>query len=233
MIVVDDAHLHTQRTSITAFLGYFKCRCWVLSAGTVFWLHQQRYGDYFIYLAIYNACNLIVNMKNIITEYPNFFTATNLEWKRLLAPDKYKDIIVNSLRFLVEKNRIILNAFIIMPNHLHLIWQMKAGYKANAVQRDFLKFTAQRIKADLLKNNLQVLSHFKVDAKDRDYQFWERNALSIELRTNAVYEQKLDYIHWNPVKAGLCKLPEDYKYSSARFYETGIDDFGFITHYMF
>ncbi|MFT3948089.1 MAG: transposase [Agriterribacter sp.] len=170
-------------------------------------------------------------MGNIITEYPNFFTAMNLEWKKLLAPDKYKDIIVNSLRFLVQENRIILNAFVIMPNHLHFIWQMKAGQKADAVQRDFLKFTAQRIKADLLKNHPQVLAHFKVNAKDRQYQFWERNPLSIELRTNTVYEQKLDYIHWNPVKAGLCKIPEDYKYSSAKFYETGIDEFGFITHY--
>ncbi|MFT4018914.1 MAG: transposase [Agriterribacter sp.] len=170
-------------------------------------------------------------MENSITEYPMFFTATNLEWKKLLTPDKYKDIVVNSLHFLVRENRISLNAFVIMSNHLHLIWQMKAGQKTDAVQRDFLKFTAQRIKADLLKKHPQVLTHFKVNAKDREYQFWERNPLSIELRTNTVYEQKLDYIHWNPVKAGLCKMPEDYKYSSAKFYETGIDDFGFITHY--
>ncbi|MCC6286940.1 MAG: hypothetical protein IT249_03565 [Chitinophagaceae bacterium] len=81
-------------------------------------------------------------MKNIITGYPNFFTATNLEWKKLLAPDKYKDIVVNSLHFLVRESRIILNAFVILPNHLHLIWQMKSRYKTDAVQRDFLKFTA-------------------------------------------------------------------------------------------
>ncbi|WP_206197576.1 hypothetical protein [Terrimonas sp.] len=55
-------------------------------------------------------------MENIITEYPMFFTATILEWKKLLVPDKYKDIIVNSLRFLVQKNRIILNALVTMPD---------------------------------------------------------------------------------------------------------------------
>ena len=91
-------------------------------------------------------------MKNAITTYPGFFTATNLEWKRLPAPDKYKIIIVNSLWFLVQDNRIMLNAFVITPNHIHLIWQMKAGKKVNEVQRDFLKFTAQRIKADLSDN---------------------------------------------------------------------------------
>jgi len=98
----------------------------------------------------------------------------------LLTPDKYKNIIVNSLCFLVQDNRIMLNAFVIMPNHIHLIWQMKAGKKVNEVQRDFLKFTAQRIKADLSKNHPQVLAGFKVDATDREYQFWGRNPLSIE-----------------------------------------------------
>ncbi len=62
-------------------------------------------------------------------------------------------------------------------------------------------------------------------AKDRDYQFWERNSLSIELRSAKVFIQKLEYLHNNPVKAGLCINPGDYYYSSARFYETGIDDF--------
>ncbi|MCB0741601.1 MAG: hypothetical protein KDB92_11265 [Chitinophagaceae bacterium] len=44
--------------------------------------------------------------------------------------------------------------------------------------------------------------------------------------------QKPDYIHWNPVKGGMCKLPEEYKYSSALFYETGVDNWRFLTHYM-
>jgi hypothetical protein len=75
------------------------------------------------------------------------------------------------------------------------------------------------------------MAHFKVNAKDREYQFWERNALSVELRSHPVFIQKLDYLHWNPVKAGVCKLPEEYTYSSALFYETGVDNRGFLTHY--
>jgi hypothetical protein len=46
-----------------------------------------------------------------------------------------------------------------------------------------------------------------------------------------VFWQKLDYLHNNPVKAGLCKLPEDYKYSSARFYEKNEKDWVFLTHH--
>jgi putative transposase len=170
-------------------------------------------------------------MPAIITEYPQFFTATNLNWRKLLQPDKYKDIIVNSLRFLVEDQRIKLYAFVIMCNHIHLIWQMQALIHSKDVQRDFLKYTGQRIKHDLFKNHKAVLEHFKVGAKDREYQFWERNPLSVELRAQKIYLQKLKYIHWNPVRAGICKLPEEYKYSSALFYETGIDNWGFLTHH--
>ena len=170
-------------------------------------------------------------MPLLITDYPQFFTATILEWKNLLKPDKYKDIIINSLRFLVEDKRIKLNAFVIMSNHIHLIWQMQPLIHPKNVQRDFLKFTAQRIQQDLRKYHRDVLSQFKADFSDRTYQFWKRRPLSIELRTDQVYQQKLNYIHWNPVKAGLCRLPEQYQYSSALFYHTGIDNWGFLSHY--
>jgi REP element-mobilizing transposase RayT len=118
-----------------------------------------------------------------------------------------------------------------MDNHIHLIWQMMEGIKPQAVQRDFMKYTAQKIKQDLIKNHPAVLAHFKVDAKDREYQFWERNALSVELNTLEMLKQKLEYIHYNPVLAGLCNLPEEYKYSTARLYETGVNDWSFVTHY--
>lgn len=170
-------------------------------------------------------------MQPIIIENPQFFTATILEWKRLLKPEKYKDIIISSLQFLVENNRIKVNAFVIMNNHIHLIWQMGTGRKPAAVQRDFMKYTAQKIKQDLIRNHPEVLMHFKVNAKDREYQFWERNALSIELTTLEMLKQKLEYIHYNPVRAGLCDLPEEYRYSSAKFYETGVNDWTFLTHF--
>jgi putative transposase len=72
-------------------------------------------------------------------EYPQFFTATTLDWKKLLKPDHYKDIIINSLRYLVTNNRVILYAFVIMDNHIHLIWQMKGSQDAQGLQHDFLK----------------------------------------------------------------------------------------------
>lgn len=163
--------------------------------------------------------------------HPQFFTATILEWKHLLKPDKYKEIIVESLRFLIIEKRVELFAFAIMSNHMHMIWQICDGHKKENVQRDFLKFTGQRIKYDLLTSHPKVLEHFEVNSRDRKYQIWERNSLSIDLYSEKVFMQKLEYVHYNPVKAGLCNVPEGYKYSSARFYETGIDEYGFLKHY--
>ncbi len=73
----------------------------------------------------------------------------------------------------------IVYAFVIMPNHFHLIWQVHHGHKREEVQRDFLKYTAQKIKYDLIEKHPEVLKRFAVKAKDRKYQFWERNPLSL------------------------------------------------------
>ena len=169
-------------------------------------------------------------MADYITEYPHYFTATNLEWKRLLTKEKYKAIIIESMRFLVTDRRIIIYGFVIMDNHIHIIWHLQPNRKREAVQRDFLKYTAQQIKKDMLINHLEDLAPFVVNAKDRKYQFWERNPLSVELWSEKVLLQKLKYMHGNPVRAGICRYPEDYRYSSALFYRTGIDNWGFLTH---
>ena len=81
-------------------------------------------------------------MPEIITEYPQYFTATILQWKKLLKQEKYKAIVTASLKFLVTDKRIKLFCFVIMDNHIHLIWQMLWDMDPMAVQRDFLKYTA-------------------------------------------------------------------------------------------
>ena len=100
------------------------------------------------------------------------------------------------------------------------------------LQHHFMTFTAQKIKEDLKLTKPVLLETFKVDAKDRTYQLWKRNALSVDLFTPKVLQQKIDYIHTNPVKAGLCLHPEDYHYSSAKFYNTGVGDFKMLTNYL-
>ena len=171
-------------------------------------------------------------MKQSYPEYwPQYFTATIYEWKHLLAGNRHKDILIDSLRFLVNNKRIVLNAFVIMSNHFHSIWQPLFGFSPADIQASFLKHTGQELKRSTELNNEELLNAFLVNKADRKYQIWKRRPLNIELRTAAVFAQKLEYIHYNPVKAGLCVNPEDYYYSSARFYHDGTRDFGILTHY--
>ncbi len=91
-------------------------------------------------------CIVLFFPKNIMEfpeNWPCFFTATNLNWLPLLLPDMYKDVIINSLTFLVKQQRAKVFAFVILGNHLHLILQVLSGYKPEPVQRNFLKFTGQ------------------------------------------------------------------------------------------
>ena len=163
-----------------------------------------------------------------------FFTATILEWKHLLANDTFKDIICCSLQFLVKDKRIILYGFVIMPNHIHIIWQIQDNYERSAVQQSFLKYTAQQIKFELQKTDNGELEKYKVEASDRAYQSWQRNPLSIDLWSRHVFLQKLNYMHNNPTQPHwkLCTYPEEYRYSSASFYEKGVDEFWMLTHYL-
>jgi putative transposase len=163
----------------------------------------------------------------------DFFTATILEWKHLLADDKYKNVIIDSMKFMVEQKRVIIHAFVVMNNHMHIIWQAVYPYTRDKVQQGMLKFTAQTIVRDLRDNDPENLKQYCVNAKDRKYQIWQRNPLSVLLWSEEVLKQKLLYLHNNPVRANLCANPADYKYSSASLYLGGEDLFGFITPLIF
>lgn len=158
-----------------------------------------------------------------------FFTATIYKWNHLLKEDKVKDIIINSLKFLVNDNRMIVYAFVIMSNHIHIIWRIKQPHLIKNVQRDFLKYTAQQIKFYLQQNDTTLLATCKVNHYDRQYMIWKTDSLIVDLYTEKVFNQKMNYIHNNPVVAGLCQLPEAYKYSSASYYLTNKSEWNFLT----
>ena len=163
---------------------------------------------------------------------PYFFTATILNWVHLLSEDKYKEIIITSLAYLAKNDRVTIYGFVIMPNHIHIIWSMNEEGTKSAVQRDFLKYTSQQIKYDLTQTKPDLLNDkFYVGAVDRKYQLWERRPLSIELYSLKVFTQKLNYIHANPIQSkwNLADQPQDYLYSSAAFYMVNDNRFSFLT----
>ncbi|MBA3649623.1 MAG: transposase [Chitinophagales bacterium] len=161
-----------------------------------------------------------------------FFTATNLEWKMVLWNDHYKMIVVNSLRYLIFKNEVIVYAFVIMPNHMHIIWSFPEFSDPSKIKQRFMKYTAQVIIEDLKRNRNSLLYDLKVDAADRMYQVWERNPLAVELFTESIMWQKLEYIHNNPCnnRWRLTTYPENYRFSSASFYILNKSEWDFITH---
>lgn len=161
-----------------------------------------------------------------------FYTATILDWKQLLSFDKYKDYIISSLKYLVDNKKIALYGFVIMPNHIHIIWELLELNGKELPHASFMKYTSHLILKDLQTNNPKLLSQFKVNLETRNHQFWQRDALPIYLYTPEVIYQKLDYIHNNPLqdKWMLVDLPTDYKYSSAYFYENEQDYFGILSH---
>ena len=78
-----------------------------------------------------------------------------------------------------------------MSNHIHIIWQPLHPVTKVKLQHSFITFTAQKIKEDLKLTYPALLETFKVNAKDRAYQLWKRNALSVDLFTSKGFAAKL------------------------------------------
>ncbi len=157
-----------------------------------------------------------------------FWTATIHNWRTLLEPDENKQLIIDSIKFLSDKNFITVYAFVVMPNHIHLIWQLDKLNGKETPKGSFLKFTAHTLLEKLQRANMS--SFYLVNKSNKKHEIWQRDALGIEIISRKVAKQKLDYIHFNPV-SGKWKLSKDdisYYYSSERFYATGIDEFGFL-----
>lgn len=159
-----------------------------------------------------------------------FWTATINKWQLLLQQDKYKRMIIDSLNHLSNQGKIDVFAFVIMPNHIHLIWRSKELNGKETAQGSFLKFTAHEFRKMLIEEGGSALANYSVDAANKEYEFWQRDSLAIHLYTKEVAYQKLDYVHNNPLadQWKLATNPCDYKYSTAKFYELGISGFGFI-----
>ncbi len=175
----------------------------------------------------------IRNSKMLLGEI-YFWTSTIKDWKHLLKQDKYKLLIINCLKKLVDKKLINVYAFVIMPNHVHFVWEMLAKNKKEMPYSSFNKEIGHLIILDLKSNHPNVLPYFKVDETEREFRVWQRNPLAILMDNKAKTNQKIDYIHTNPLQErwNLADIPENYYWSSAKFYEKGVDDFGFLTHFM-
>ncbi len=158
-----------------------------------------------------------------------FWTATINNWQPLLVKDNFKKVIIDSLSHLAKRKLIEVHAFVILPNHIHLIWKLNEMNGKELPSASLLKFTAHQFKKML---EPAELAKYFVEAPNKAYEFWQRDSLGIELYTPEVAYQKLEYIHSNPLveKWNLVADSSDYEFSSASFYEKGLTQFSFLKH---
>jgi REP element-mobilizing transposase RayT len=151
------------------------------------------------------------------------WTAAIHKWKSLLYFEEQKEMIVNSLRHLHEKKLVTIYAYVIMPNHIHIIWKQHKKNGKEMPRNSFLKHTAR----ELLKkvNDYGKNSNFKVLASNKKHQIWQPDSYALELYSKKFIVQKLKYIHELPTKGRWkqCIQETDYKYCSANFYSSGFD----------
>jgi putative transposase len=157
-----------------------------------------------------------------------FWTATIHNWLPLLENDCNKQAIVDTLKYLADKSLITIYAFVIIPNHIHLIWQQNALNGKETAKGSLLKYTAHLFLKQLKENGTTEL--YSVDQANKKHEIWQRDALGIEIYSREVAKQKIDYIHFNPVSKKWLLAKDDlgYHFSSACFYETCVDEFGFL-----
>ena len=138
------------------------------------------------------------------------------------------------MQWLVNRNKIAVYGFVIMPNHLHFLWEMLNKNGKEMPHASFNKWTASRFLKDIRINHPQVILYFEEKSDGRAHRFWQNDPKAILMDSRKKFEQKLDYIHNNPLheRWNLAITPEEYRWSSANFYRMDKDEFGILTHYM-
>lgn len=148
----------------------------------------------------------------------------------MLADDDNKKLMIAYLKKLSSEGLLTIYAFVLMPNHIHIIWKQNKLNGKETPQGSFLKYTAHEFLKTLKINNQSYL--YEVNVANKKHEIWQRDSLSIEIYSRSVAIQKLNYIHCNPIskKWLLAKDDLSYYFSSARFYENSIDEFGFMVN---
>jgi putative transposase len=156
-------------------------------------------------------------------ESPHFLTCTIVNWLPVFTRTRYIEIITSSLAFCREQKGLRLHAYVILDNHLHLI---ASSNNLSHVMRDFKRHTAKEILAVAQEENkLWLLKQFQflkgAYKTNSQHQVWQEGFPPQAIATEEMLIQKLEYVHYNPVKIGLVDRPEDWRYSSARNYYGG------------
>jgi len=151
-----------------------------------------------------------------------FLTYSVVEWLPLFVTEATCQIITESLSFCHHRKQLRINAFVIMPTHLHLI-VLDAAFDVERLGRtlaDFRKFTGRQL-SDHCKNHFPPCFQGTLREQataDRERRFWQPSRHPEAIQNEAFWQQKLDYLHANPCRKGLVRVPAHWRYSSAAWY---------------
>jgi len=151
-----------------------------------------------------------------------FVTTTVVDFIKIFTSDEYCQILIQNLDFYRQIYNFKIIAYVIMPNHIHLILWPQESRDLPKIMRDFKKYTSVEVRR-LLENekNSRILYLLRRSArgyKNQKYKLWMDRYDRLAIYSAQVLSQKMEYIHYNPVRARLVKQGIDWKYSSARNY---------------
>ena len=154
----------------------------------------------------------------------HFLTFQVVGWVDLFSRRDYRDVVIDSFKYCQQNKGLNLFAFVIMSNHIHLLAQSEVGDLSGFI-RDFKRYTSKRF-VEIMESGKESRSEwmgmvFKYHAKLKDnqtHQVWTHENHAEHIYSQKFIEQKVQYIHNNPVRSGIVVNPEDYLYSSARNY---------------
>jgi REP element-mobilizing transposase RayT len=156
-----------------------------------------------------------------------FLTFTVMDWIDIFTRKEYKLDVVDSLNYCVNNKGLEIYAWCLMSNHLHLLCRAKEPAFLSDIMRDFKSFVAKKILMSLETESIDsrskwILNQFKfrgnISQRVDTYKFWFDGLHAIGIESPKFFEQKLHYIHQNPVRAMIVEEEHHYLFSSARDY---------------
>ena len=157
-----------------------------------------------------------------------FVTFTVVEWIDVFIREEYIQIFLDSLQYCQKHKGLEVGAWCVMTSHIHLILRAGESSKLEGVIRDLKSYTSRHIRKQIVNNTRESRREWMLSmmeklgtekSNNKDFQFWQQHNHPIELNTNDLTIQRLDYVHQNPVKSGYVSQARDWVYSSARDYE--------------
>ena len=151
-----------------------------------------------------------------------FLTFTVVGWIDVFTRECYCEVLIKNLSFSQQHKNMDIFAYVIMPNNIHIIARRNNGLLSDWI-RDYKSYTAKQL-LQLVESNqkesrkewmMYMFRYFaKASKQNKEFMFWQKTSHPTEIFTVNTMQQKIDYIHNNPLRAGIVTNTAYYKYSS-------------------